>query len=291
MNLRGTVTALATPFTDGAPDQGALRRLVDHQLRNGVEGLLACGCTGEPATMSEAERLLVIETVVDQTAGAVPVLAGTGTNCTESTVRFTREAVKTGIDAVLVITPYYNKPTPEGQIAHFRAVADGSPVPVMIYNVPGRTGTHMSVETLSALSEHGNVWAVKDAAGSMERVTELRRSCTIRYFSGDDHLALAQTLMGGDGVVSVTSNAAPAAMGEMIRQGLAGNARVAARLHERLFPLFRALFVETNPGPVKEALRLLGIFSDASPRLPLVPVGQRSSEVISSAMREAGVLE
>lgn len=291
MNLRGTVTALSTPFTEGAPDLGALRRLVEFQLRNGVEGLLACGCTGEPSTMSKAEQLSILETVVDHAGGAVPVLGGTGTNCTESTVRFTAEAAKTGIDAVLVITPYYNKPTPAGQIAHFAAVADASPVPLMAYNVPGRTGTSMSVETVASLYEHGNVWALKDAAGSLERVTEIRRTCGIRYFSGDDHLALPQSFMGADGVVSVTSNVAPAAMSEMIRQGLAGNVDVARSIHERLFPLFRALFAETNPGPVKAALKLLGIFPDASPRLPLVPVGEKVIGVIRAAMKEAGVLE
>ncbi len=291
MNLRGTVTALATPFTGGAPDTGALRRLVAFQIENGVEGLLACGCTGEPATMSETERLMVMETVVDQAAGAVPVLGGTGTNCTESTARFTRDAVKTGIDGVLVITPYYNKPTPAGQIAHFLAVADASTLPVMIYNVPGRTGTCMTVETIAALAGHGNIKALKDAAGSMERITEIRRACSIRLFSGDDHLALPQAFMGSDGVVSVTSNVAPAAMSEMIRQGLAGNVDVARRIHERLFPLFRALFTETSPGPVKMALNILGIFPDPAPRLPLVSVGQPCIEALLSAMKGAGVLE
>jgi len=291
VNLRGTVTALATPFTGGAPDTGALRRLVDFQIESGVEGLLACGCTGEPATMSESERLLVMQTVVDQAAGAVPVLGGTGTNCTESTMRFTREAVKTGIDGVLVITPYYNKPTPAGQIAHFNAVADASEVPVMIYNVPGRTGTCMTVDTIAELAAHGNVKALKDAAGSVERITEIRRACRIGLFSGDDHLALSQAFMGSDGVVSVTSNVVPAAMGEMIRQGLAGSVEVARRIHERLCPLFRALFTETNPGPVKMALHMLGIFPDPAPRLPLVSAGQTCIGILRSAMKGAGAIE
>ncbi|MFO7625897.1 MAG: 4-hydroxy-tetrahydrodipicolinate synthase [Candidatus Fermentibacteraceae bacterium] len=291
MKLRGTVTALATPFTGGAPDTGALRRLVAHQIENGVEGLLACGCTGEPATMSEAERLLVMETVVDQAEGAVPVLGGTGTNSTESTIRLTRDAAKTGINGVLVITPYYNKPTPAGQVAHFTAVADASELPVMIYNVPGRTGTCMTVETIATLSGHGNITALKDAAGSVERITEIRRACPIALFSGDDHLALPQSFMGSDGVVSVTSNVAPAAMGEMIRQGLSGNVEVARRIHERLFPLFRALFTETSPGPVKMALYILGIFPDPAPRLPLVSVGKPCVEALLSAMKGAGVIE
>jgi 4-hydroxy-tetrahydrodipicolinate synthase len=241
--------------------------------------------------MSEAERLLVMETVVDQAAGAVPVLGGTGTNSTESTVRLTREAARTGINGVLVITPYYNKPTPAGQIAHFNAVADASELPVMIYNVPGRTGTCMTVETIAALSGHANIKALKDAAGSVERITEIRRACQIGLFSGDDHLALPQAFMGSDGVVSVTSNVAPAAMGEMIRQGLAGNVEVARRIHERLFPLFRALFTETSPGPVKMALHMLGIFPDPAPRLPLVSVGQPCIEALLASMKGAGVIE
>ncbi len=290
MTLRGTITALATPFANGAPDLGALRRLVAHQMENGVEGLLACGCTGEPATMSEAERLSVMETVVDQAAGAVPVLGGTGTNCTESTVRFTRQALRTGIDGVLVITPYYNKPTPAGQIAHFTAAADASDRPVMIYNVPGRTGICMTVETVAALSLHPNITALKDAAGSVERVTEIRRACGIKVFSGDDHLALPQVFMGADGVVSVTSNVAPAAMSEMIRQGLSGNVQPARKIHERLFPLFRALFIETSPGPLKMALHMMGIFPDPSLRLPLVGMGDAGVEILREAMRGAGIL-
>ncbi len=290
MTLRGTFTALATPFAQGAPDYRALGRLVDFQIDQGVEGLLACGCTGEPATMSEAERLRVMETVVERASGAVPVLGGTGTNCTETTLRFTREAVRTGIDGVLVITPYYNKPTPAGQIAHFSAVADASEKPVMMYNVPGRTGVGMNVDTVAALGGHPNIAAIKDAAGTVERVTEIRKACDIAYFSGDDHLALAQAFLGSRGVVSVTSNVAPAAMGEMIRQGLAGNVEAARRIHERLFPLFRALFLETNPGPVKVALGLLGIFPDPSPRLPLVAPGESCREAVRCALAGAGIL-
>jgi 4-hydroxy-tetrahydrodipicolinate synthase len=288
--FRGTFTALATPFNPDGPDYHAIRRLVDHQIENGVEGLLACGCTGEPSSMSEAERLRVMETVVDAAGGRTPVLGGTGTNCTESTVRFTIEALKTGIDGVLVITPYYNKPTPAGQIAHFSRAADASSKPLMIYNVPGRTGTNMTVETITTLAQHPNVQALKDAAGSVERVTEIRRACGIAVLSGDDHLALAQVLMGASGVVSVTSNVAPAAMGEMIRQGLEGRVETARRLHEVLFPLFRALFVETNPAPVKKALQLLGLFSDPSPRLPLVPVQESTALLLGRVMKDVGLL-
>ncbi len=290
MTLEGTITALATPFSGDSPDYGALGRLVDFQIDQGVEGLLACGCTGEPATMSEAERLRVMETVVERASGAVPVLGGTGTNCTDATVRFTRQAVGTGVDGVLVITPYYNKPTPAGQIAHFSAVADASEKPVMLYNVPGRTGVGITVDTIAVLAEHPNIAAVKDAAGSVERVTEIRRACDIAYFSGDDHLALAQAFMGSRGVVSVTSNVAPAAMSEMMRQGLSGNVEVARRIHERLFPLFRALFLETNPGPVKAALGMLGIFPDSSLRLPLTAPGEPCREAVRNALAGAGIL-
>jgi 4-hydroxy-tetrahydrodipicolinate synthase len=196
MAFKGTITALVTPFRDGKVDIGSLKALVDQQISGGVDGLLACGCTGEPATLTWEEKLQVIGTVVDAARGRVPVIAGTGTNSTASTVEATRLISAMGIDGVLVITPYYNKPTDQGQIVHYTAAAEASSKPLMIYNVPGRTGTNMSVETLARLGEHPNIHAVKDAAGDMERVTRLRSISGLLYLSGDDHLALAQTLMG-----------------------------------------------------------------------------------------------
>lgn len=272
MELKGTVTALVTPFRNGEVDHESLEGLVQYQIPSGVRGLLACGCTGEPATLSEKERTEVIDTVLEANSGRLQVIAGTGTNSTASSVEFTRKVSRMAVDAVLVITPYYNKPTPEGQIAHYTEVAEASEKPVIIYNVPGRTGVCMSVETLAELGNHPNIAGVKDAAGSIERVTELGIVSPLTYMSGDDHLALAQVFMGAAGVISVTSNARPGRMAEMIELGLNGETMRARSIHDQLFPLFRALFLETNPAPVKKALKLLGVIEDDEPRLPLVPV-------------------
>lgn len=290
MELKGTVTALVTPFKNGESDLHSLGRLVEHQLAGGVQGLLACGCTGEPATLSDTEKRTVVETVLETVQGRVPVIAGTGTNSTSSTVEFTRSVGSMAVDAVLVITPYYNKPTPHGQIAHFRRVADASEKPLIIYNVPGRTGTCMTIETLAALGEHPNIIGVKDAAGSVARVTELRRISSMAYMSGDDHLALAQVLMGASGVVSVTSNAAPARMSEMIQRGLQGEVRRALEIHDGLYPLFRALFAETNPAPVKKALQLMGIIDSDSLREPLVPVQETTTDLLTGVLSELELL-
>jgi len=289
MELRGTVTALVTPFRNGEVDTDSLGRLVEYQLSSGVSGLLACGCTGEPATMTEDEKKRVIDTVLEAAGGRVPVMAGTGTNCTASTVEYTRKVSRTPVDGVLVITPYYNKPTPEGQIAHYTAVADASEKPVTVYNVPGRTGTSMTIETLARLGEHPNIIGVKDAAGSVERVTALRGMSSMAYMSGDDHLALPQILMGASGVISVTSNAAPGMMSRMVELGLNGNVSQAREIHEKLYPLFGALFLETNPSPVKKALEMMGIIADGSPRLPLVPPGEKTVTVLERVIREAGL--
>jgi 4-hydroxy-tetrahydrodipicolinate synthase len=288
MELKGTVTALVTPFRDGRIDFESLKKLVDFQCSAGVRGLLACGCTGEPATLSDREKTAVIETVLEASGGSTQVIAGTGTNSTETTVEFTRRVSRMPVDAVLVITPYYNKPTAEGQIAHYTAAAEASEKPLVIYNVPGRTGTCMTVETLAKLGEHPNIVGVKDAAGNVERVTELGRISGMVYMSGDDHIALPQILMGASGVVSVTSNAAPGKMAKMVELGLEGEAVKARQLHREIYPLFRALFVETNPSPVKEALRLLGVIADGSPRLPLVPVRKETTELLRNILHELG---
>ncbi|MCK5787044.1 MAG: 4-hydroxy-tetrahydrodipicolinate synthase [Candidatus Sabulitectum sp.] len=284
--LKGTVTALVTPFKDGLVDHGSLRKLVEFQISSGVQGLLACGCTGEPATLSHDEKLTVIQTVLDSSAGRVPVIAGTGTNATASTVSFTETVCGTGVDAVLIITPYYNKPTAQGQLAHYTAVADNSRKPVIIYNVPGRTGTNMSVETIARLGEHPNIIGVKDAAGSIERVTQLRSISAMAYMSGDDHLCLPQVLMGGSGVVSVTSNVAPSLVSRMIQSGLNGEVVQARELHEILFPLFKALFIETNPSPAKKALQLMGVISSDMPREPLVPLMEENVHILRKVLEQ-----
>lgn len=286
MVLRGTVTALVTPFKDGHVDHESLRNLVEFQISSGVQGLLACGCTGEPATLSEKEKLEVIQTVLETADSRVPVIAGTGTNATASTVGFTEKVCSsTEVDAVLVITPYYNKPTAQGQLAHYTAVADASRKPVIIYNVPGRTGTNMAVETIARLGEHPNIVGVKDAAGRIERVTELRSMSSMAYMSGDDHLGLSQVFMGGEGVVSVTSNVVPSLMSSMVQLGLSGEVKEARDIHENLYPLFKVLFIETNPSPVKKALQLMGIIASDMPREPLVPIREESTHVLKGVLK------
>lgn len=290
MELKGTVTALVTPFKDGELDLGSLKELVEFQISSGVQGLLACGCTGEPATLSEREKLAVIESVLEVSGGRVPVIAGTGTNSTSTTVDFTRLVGRMPVDGVLVITPYYNKPTSRGQLAHYSAVADASEKPVIIYNVPGRTGTCMTIETLSRLGEHPNIIGVKDAAGDVERVTQLRMVSEMTYMSGDDHLAMIQILMGASGVVSVTSNAAPAIMSAMVQKALSGDVENARILHEQLYPLFKALFIETNPSPVKKALELMGVILSDQPREPLVRVTEENAHMLAGVMADMGML-
>lgn len=290
MELKGTVTALVTPFRNGELDLASLRRLVEYQVSSGVQGLLACGCTGEPATLTDEEKFRVVETVLDSAGDGITVIAGTGTNSTAGTVEFTRRMSGTGVHAVLVITPYYNKPTAEGQLAHYTRVAEASRKPVIIYNVPGRTGTCMEIETLARLGDHPNIIGVKDAAGSVDRVTELAALSDLAFISGDDHLALPQVLMGAHGVISVTSNAAPARMARMIEAGLAGRVQEARNLHRELHPLFTAMFLETNPGPVKKALELLEIIEDGSPRLPLVSASEDTSLTLDAVMRELELL-
>jgi 4-hydroxy-tetrahydrodipicolinate synthase len=290
MVLKGTVTALVTPFRNGLVDHESLRKLVEFQVSSGVQGLLVCGCTGEPATLSETEKLEVIQTVLETADRRVSVIAGTGTNATVSTVSFTETVCRTGVDAVVVITPYYNKPTAQGQIAHYTAVADASSRPVVIYNVPGRTGTNMTVETLARLGEHPNIIGVKDAAGSVERVTQLRSLSSMVYMSGDDHLSLSQVFMGGDGVVSVTSNVVPSVMNSMIQLGLEGKVGEARELHEKLYPLFRVLFIETNPSPAKKALQLMGIISSDMPREPLVSIGEESAHILKDVLKTLELL-
>lgn len=285
MILKGTITALVTPFKNGEVDFVSLGNLVEHQITQGVEGLLACGCTGEPATLSESEKLKVISTVLEVTNKRVPVIAGTGTNATQSTIDFTHTVCNLGVDGILIITPYYNKPSPKGQLIHYSTVAEVSKKPIIIYNVPGRTGTNMSIDTIAKLAEHKNIIGVKDAAGSIERVTQLGKLPSFAYMSGDDHICLPQVLMGASGVVSVASNAAPALVSQMIRYGLNGQVEKSRLIHDMLYPLFGVLFIESNPAPVKKALEFLNVISSNELRLPLVAVQDKSADRISEVMR------
>ncbi len=285
----GAITALVTPFSNGAVDEDSLAGLVNWQIEKGIDGLLACGCTGEAATLTTKEQLLVIEKVMKTAGGRVPVIAGTGTNGTASSIELSLEAQALGVDGVLLITPYYNKPTPRGQIEHYTKVADAVDCPVILYNVPGRTGTNILPRTIAVLSRHPRIVAIKDAAGSAERVTAIKALCDITILSGDDPLTMAQVALGGSGVISVVSNIAPAEMSDLVSLTAAGKLDPARALQARLYPVIKAMFLETNPIPVKKALSMMGMISDEL-RLPLVSMTEELVPELKRVLEEAGII-
>ncbi len=294
--LRGCATALVTPFgADGGLDVGRLRALMERQVAGGVRVLVPCGTTGESVTMTEEENHLVIGTAVEVArARGARVIAGTGSNSTAAAVRYAQAASELGADAVLVVAPYYNKPTQAGLYAHFSAVAGAVPeTPVVLYNVPGRTSSNIEAETVLRLArEVANIVAVKEASGNLSQVMEILRERPegFRVLSGDDALTLAMIALGADGLVSVASNEAPALMSRMVDSALSGDWDEARELHYRLLPLMNVNFVETSPGPVKAALALMGLLEE-SLRLPLVPVGEKTRERVREVIGELGLLE
>jgi 4-hydroxy-tetrahydrodipicolinate synthase len=269
----GTFTALVTPFRNGEVDVEALEGMVEFQIQHGVSGLVPCGTTGETPAMSEAEDRVVVETVVRITNGRVPVIAGTGSNSTDMAIKYTKMAQEVGADGSLQVAPYYNKPTQEGLYRHFAAIAESTELPLVLYNIPGRTGVTISAETMARLAEIPNIVGVKDSTLSMNMISDVIRLCGEEFdvLSGDDPMTLPLVALGGRGVISVASNVAPGAVSDMVRAVLEGDWERGRELHYELLPLFRALFVETNPIPVKTAASLLGLCSDEM-RLPLVPM-------------------
>ncbi len=294
VRLRGTLTALVTPFRqDGAIDWEAFRRLVEFQVQQGVEGLVPLGSTGEGATIELAEKLEIIARVVEWVNGRVPVVVGTGTNDTRSTIALTRHAKQLGADAALVVCPYYNKPTQQGLYEHFRAIAEAVDLPIVLYNVPGRTAVNMTAETQLRLAEEfPTIVATKEASGNMEQVMEILHAAPEHFavLAGDDALALPIVACGGHGVVSVISNYAPRLFGECIRAALVGDWEQARRIHYRLFPLMRLNFIESNPIPVKAILAMMGFIEEVY-RLPLTPLQPKHREVLERALREAGLIQ
>jgi len=285
----GAYTALVTPFTkDGKLDLPRLRDLVEFQIAEGIDGLVPVGTTGESPTLDYEEHIRVIAETVAAARGRVPVIAGTGSNCTQEALDLTRRAAAAGATATLQVTPYYNKPTQAGLIAHFSAVADLG-LPVMLYNVPGRTACEISVKTAAELARHPRIVALKEAGGSVERVARIREACAIEVLSGDDALTLPMMEAGAVGVVSVASNVIPRAIRDLVHAANARRWDEARALHERWMPLFRDLFVETNPQPVKAALALMGRIEE-SLRLPLVPISPGARERLTATLRALGVL-
>jgi 4-hydroxy-tetrahydrodipicolinate synthase len=290
--FKGMWVALVTPFKGGAIDEPALRALTRHLLAGGADGLVPVGSTGEASTMNEAERTRVLEIVLEEAGGKVPVMPGTGTNCTETTVALTRAARAAGAQAALVVTPYYNKPTPEGQIAHFEAVARVG-LPILMYNIPGRTGVNMTVETMLALGRLPEICGVKESSGSLDPVSELVAGAASRgldfvVMSGDDPLALPSVSVGATGVISVVGNVVPRETREILTHFAAGRNPQAARAHARILPLIRALFLETNPAPCKALLSHLGMMTPEV-RLPLVPVRPATATRLVEVWNQLGL--
>ena len=287
----GCLVAMITPFRNGEVDEPALRGLVQFHLRNGTDGLVPCGTTGESVTMTEEEQLRVIEVVVDEVNGRIPVIAGTGTNGTAKTIKLTKAAQKLGADGALLVTPYYNKPTQQGLFLHFEAVARATDLPLVLYNVPSRTSVNMAPETVARLAKIPTIVGIKEAAGNMDQVSQIIGSCPDEFavLSGDDSLTLPMLALGGVGVISVVGNIAPAAMTELVRSYRAGNVARARELHYQLFDLCRAMFLETNPIPVKTAAGLLGLCSSEL-RLPLCPIADSNRTKLEEALRVSTVL-
>ncbi len=289
--FRGAITALVTPFRGGHVDEGAYRELIDWQIRQGVHGLVPCGTTGESATLSHEEHQRVIDIAVEEARGRVPVIAGTGSNNTAEAVRLTRHAKEAGADGALLITPYYNKPTQEGLYSHYRRVAEETRFPLIVYNVPSRTGVNLLPDTLARLAEIPDIVGVKEATGDMRQVSEILEKCGDRLsvLSGDDFTILPLLALGGRGVISVVSNVMPAQTARLVAAFEQGDLEQARVLHYRLSAVSRALFLETNPVPVKTALALMGRLS-FEVRLPLCALQDHNRAQLEQVLRQHGLL-
>jgi len=289
MNWGPVITAMATPFReDGAVDYDRAGELARRLVDTGSTGIVVAGTTGESPTLTDGEKLQLLRVVREAVAGRAAVLAGTGTYDTAHSVHLSREAQRAGADGLLVVVPYYNRPTQEGLYRHFKTVAESTDLPVLMYNIPSRTGTNMLPETVARLSEVRNIAGIKEASGSLDQVSEIRRRTPERFliYSGDDSLTLPYLSVGAVGIVSVASHLVGREIAEMIAHFQAGRVEEARRIHLRLFPLFRALFVAPNPVPLKAALEMAG-FPVGKPRLPLVEATPKEREQIAAAMREA----
>ena len=289
--LRGSMPALITPFRHGKVDEKAYQKFVEWQIKEGSSGLVPVGTTGESPTLSHDEHKRVVELCIEVAARRVPVIAGAGSNSTAEAVDFTKFAKKAGADAVLVVCPYYNRPTQEGLYLHFKTIAESVDIPIVVYNVPGRTITDISVATLERLVKLPNIVGIKDATANMQRASQQRRALGDKFImlSGEDATALGFNAHGGQGCISVTANVAPKLCAEFQAATLKGDFAKALKLQDRLLPLHDALFVETNPGPVKYAVSRLGM-CEMDARLPLSPVTDATKKTVDEAMRFAGLL-
>ena len=286
--LTGSHVAIVTPFRKGKVDERALGDLIEWQIAKGTNGIVPCGTTGESATLTHEEHNRVIELTVEVVRGRVPVMAGTGSNSTDEAISLTKHAKQAGADAALLITPYYNKPTQEGLYRHYKAIAEAVDLPLVLYNIPGRTGVNMLPATIARLAAIKNVVGVKEGSGTVQQASDIVQMCGDRLsvLAGDDSLTLPMMAVGGKGVITVTANIAPTEMAQMVKAFADGRVEEARRLHFQLSPLFAALFYETNPIPVKEALGMMGKI-DPELRLPLCPMSQDNREKLMKVLKES----
>ncbi|MBI3015816.1 MAG: 4-hydroxy-tetrahydrodipicolinate synthase [Candidatus Tectomicrobia bacterium] len=289
--FRGSIVAIVTPFRDGRVDEDAFRKLIEFHIREGTDAIVPCGTTGESATLSHEEHERVVEIAVETAAKRVPIIAGTGSNSTAEAIRLTQHAREAGADGALLITPYYNKPTQEGLFQHFKAVAAAADVPIVLYNVPSRTGVNLLPQTIARLAGVSNIVAVKEASGSLTQVSEIVALCgeKITVLSGDDPLTLPMLAVGARGVISVTANVAPGQVAALIKAFESGDLAQAREIHYRLRALNDAMFYETNPIPVKTALGLMGMIHPEL-RLPLCPMGEANLARLKGVLQEFGLL-
>jgi 4-hydroxy-tetrahydrodipicolinate synthase len=289
--FKGSLVALITPFKDGAVDEERLRQLVEFQIENGTDGIVPCGTTGEASTLDYDEHMNVIDIVIQQTNKRVPVMAGTGSNSTAEAIELTKKAKNLGADGVLLVTPYYNKPTQEGLYRHFKAIADSVAIPQVLYNVPGRSGVNMLPQTVARLADHDAIVAIKEASGSMQQVSEVLDLCGDRLdvLSGDDFITFPVMACGGKGVISVVANIMPREVAALVDSFNNGDMAEARRLHLHLLKISNAMFIETNPTPVKTAAALMGMCRDEL-RLPLAPLSDANRAELSSVMKLYGLI-
>ena len=289
--FKGAIVAIVTPFKNGRVDEAAYRDLIEFQIANGTDGIVPCGTTGESSTLSCEEHDNVVEIAIDAVKKRVPVITGTGSNCTSEAIRFTKHAHEAGADGVLVVAPYYNRPTQEGLYQHYKAIADAVPTPIIVYNIQSRTAVNIETPTLARLAKISNIVGVKEASGSIKQMSDVIRTCGKDFcvLSGDDAFTLPLMAIGGHGIISVVSNVAPADIAALTDTFFAGNLVKAQQLHNKLMPLVDAMFIETNPVPAKTALALMGKMSDEV-RLPLYKLSDANLEKLKSALKAYGLI-
>lgn len=291
--LEGSFVALVTPFKDNVVDEQQIQKLVKFQIENGTSGIIACGTTGEAPTLSLEEHGRVVKTIVEAAEKKIPVFAGTGSNNTKHVIEVTKQAERNGANGALIVCPYYNRPTQKGLYHHFRAVAESTPLDIIVYNIQGRTAVNMETATLAKLAQDcPNIIGVKESSGSLDQMTQVVRLCPKNFsmLCGDDNMALACMAVGGKGVISTVGNIIPKQMSELIRAALSGNFQRARELHLKLFPLFKAVFVESNPGPIKEAMAMMKLIDSPELRLPMFEMEEANRQFLASVMREQGLL-